>query len=106
MNDISFELKTRLQNNQNRQKDIKKSIEFLPKGHINILNRNNKGYYYLTYREGNKVKNDYLGVVGKADLSKTINRLHQRQVIETELKNLKKEEKTLKKLIKSTNEII
>lgn len=100
MNNITFELNTRLQNNQNRQKEIEKSIEFLPKGHINILNRNGKGYYYLTYREGNKVKNDYLGVEGKTDLNKTINKLHQRQVIEIELKNLKNEEKTLIKLLK------
>lgn len=98
--DITFELSIRLQNNQNRQKEIEKSTEFLPKGHINILKRNGKGYYYLTYREGNKVKNEYLGVVGKIDLNKTINKLHQRQAIEIELKNLKNEEKTLKKLLK------
>lgn len=99
MNDITFELKTRLQNNQNRQIEIEKSIEFLPKGHINTLYRNNKGYYYLTYREGKKVRNEYLGVEGKTDLNKTINRLHQRQVFDMELKELKKEEKTLKKLL-------
>lgn len=99
MNDITFELKTRLQNNQNRQIEIEKAVEFLPKGHINTLYRNNKGYYYLTYREGKKVKNEYLGVEGKTDLNKTINRLHQRQVYDLELKELKKEEKTLKKLI-------
>lgn len=99
MNDITFELKTRLQNNQNRQIEIEKSIEFLPKGHINTLYRNNKGYYYLTYREGKKVRNEYLGVEGKTDLNKTINRLHQRQVFDMELKELKKEERTLKKLL-------
>lgn len=100
MNDIVFELQTRLNNNLERQKEIKKAIEFLPKGHINILNRNGKGYYYLTYRDGKKVKNDYLGAVGKADLNKTITRLKQREVIESELKELKKDEKALGKLIK------
>ena len=74
-------------------------MEFLPKGHINILNRNNKGYYYLTYRQGKKVNNEYLGVVGKTDLNKTISRLKQRQIYENELKELKNEEKMLKKLI-------
>lgn len=100
MNDIGIELKTRLTNNLERQNEIVKTMDFLPKGHINILNRNGKGYYYLTYREGKKVKNEYLGVVGKADLNKTITRLKQRQVLEAELKELKKDEKNLEKLIK------
>ena len=99
MNDIVFELNTRLKNNQERQKAIEKSIEFLPKGHINVLNRNGKGYYYLTYREGNKVKNEYLGPEGRTDLNKTINRLKERKIYDSELKELKKEEKTLKKLL-------
>ena len=99
MNDIVFELKTRLQNNQDRQKEIEKSIQFFPKGHINTLYRNGKGYYYLTYREGNKIRNEYLGPEGKTDLNKTINRLRERKVYDAELKELKKEEKTLKKIL-------
>lgn len=99
MNDITFELKTRLNNNENKQKEIEKAIEFLPKGHINILNRNNRGYYYLTYREGKKIKNDYLGAVGKTDLNKIMNKLKERKIYDLQLKELKKEEKTLKKLI-------
>lgn len=99
MNNIAFELNTRLQNNQRTQKDISKSIEFLPKGHINILNRNGKGYYYLTYRDGKKINNDYLGVVGKTDINDTINKLKRRKVFDEQLKELKKEERILKKLI-------
>lgn len=99
MNNIVFELNTRLLNNQERQKEIEKTIEFLPKGHINILNRNGKGYYYLTYREGKKIRNEYLGPEGKTDLNKTMNRLKERKIYDNELKELKKEEKTLKKLL-------
>ena len=102
MSDIVFELNERLNNNKERQKEIEKSIDFLPKGHINVLNRNGKGYYYLTYRDGKKVKNDYLGAVGKVDLSKTISKLKQRETYIKELDELIKEEKTLNKLIKKT----
>ncbi len=102
MNDIEFELKIRLNNNLEGQKNLEREIEFLPKGHINILYRKEKGYYYLTYREGKKIHNDYLGPVGKADLNKTIEKLKKRQLYEKELLELKKEEKTLKKLIKNT----
>lgn len=99
MNNIVFELSTRLNNNVNRQKEIERSIEFLPKGHINVLKRNNKGYYYLTYREGKSVKNEYVGPEGKTDLSRIINKLKQREIYDREIKELKKEEKTLRKLI-------
>lgn len=94
------DLQERLEINKKRQLEIERILEFLPKGHINILKRNGKGYYYLTYREGKKVNNEYLGVVGKADLNKTITRLKQRENIKLELSELKNEEKTLNKLIK------
>ena len=99
MNDIVFELKTRLKNNLERQEQIEMSIQFFPKGHINTLYRNGKGYYYLTYREGSKIRNEYLGPEGRTDLNKTINRLKERKVYDLELKELKKEEKMLKKLL-------
>lgn len=99
MNNILSELNTKLDDNLSKQQEILKAIDFLPKGHINILNRNNKGYYYLTYREGKKIKNEYLGPVGKIDLTKTFVRLKERQIYDIQLKELKKEEKMLKKLI-------
>lgn len=95
-----LELNNRLKDNINRQSELVRAIDFLPKGHINTLYRNGKGYYYLTYREGKKIKNDYQGPVGKADLSKVISRLKLRQTYELELKELKKQEKELNKLIK------
>lgn len=99
MNDIVFELTTRLNNNISRQNEIERQTEFLPRGHINILKRNGKGYYYLTYRDGKKIKNEYIGPEGKTDLNRIINRLKQRSQYDIELKELKKEEKTLKKLL-------
>ena len=100
MNALTEELKERLNKNLNRQKQIDKSMDFLPKGHINTLYRSNKGYYYLTYREGKKIRNVYLGPEGKTDLSKTIQKLHERQTKEKELKELKKEEKRLNRILR------
>jgi len=39
----------------------KKEIESLRKGSIMIKNVSGHNYYYLRYRQGNKVKNDYIG---------------------------------------------
>ena len=103
MNDIKAELNNRLEKNKQEQDKILNSMNLLPKGHINTLYRNNKGYYYLTYREGKKVRNDYLGPVGKADLNDTIAKLRKREELNKQLEVLKKEEKTLKRLIKKSS---
>lgn len=100
MNSLKEELVERLNKNLEEQKEIEKSMEFLPRGHINTLYRNNKGYYYLTYREGKKIRNEYLGPEGKTDLSKTIERLHKRKINEDEIKKLKIEENKLNKILK------
>lgn len=88
---------------KNRRVEIQKEIESLKKqlkkirkGHINILYRNNKGYYYLTYRDGSKIKNDYLGPVGTTDLSKIMKDLNKREAIKKEIRTLKEEENSLK----------
>lgn len=36
-------------------------MEELPKGSLSETNKNGQKYYYLKYREGNKVKTKYLG---------------------------------------------
>ena len=101
----SLEIKNSLGNNLRRQTEINGIFDSLPKGHINTLYRNNKGYYYLTYRDGNKIKNDYLGPVGKVDVNETISKLNERAKLKKELIELKKEEKKLKKLLSKANEI-
>ena len=88
-----------LENNRNRQEMLKNELLLLPKGHINTLYRNGKGYYYLTYRNGKKINNDYLGPAGKADLREIMENLKKREDIKKEIKNLKEEEKELKKKI-------
>lgn len=100
MNELLLELTEKLNNNILKQKEIAKNIELLPKGHINILKRNGRGYYYLTYREGPKIKNDYLGAVGKVDLTETVSKLRQRDIYIKETKTLKEEEIKINKLIK------
>ena len=88
-----------LEKNEERQLVLKDKLLNLPKGHVNILYRNNKGYYYLTYRDGKKIRNDYLGPVGKEDLHKIFEKLTEREKIKREIRSLKLEEKQLKKTI-------
>lgn len=103
MEEIKKEALKKLEENLKEQEDINESMTLLPKGHINILYRKNKGYYYLTHREGKKVCNDYLGPVGKCDINETINKLALRDKYKKEIKRLKEEEKTLIKIIKKAS---
>ena len=81
-----------------REKQLKLKEELLniPKGHVNVLYRNGKGYYYLTYRDGKKIRNDYLGPVGKTDLSNVFNNLKIREEYKASIRRLKKAEQELK----------
>lgn len=105
MDNINSELNTLLNNNLKRQNEINNIFLSLPKGHVNTLYRNNKGYYYLTYRNGKKINNDYLGPVGKADLGDIISKLNERGKLKKELSELKKEEKKIQKLISKANDV-
>lgn len=105
MDNINSELNTLLNNNLKRQNEINNIFLSLPKGHVNTLYRNNKGYYYLTYRNGKKINNDYLGPVGKTDLSDIISKLNERGKLKKELSELKKEEKKIQKLISKANDV-
>jgi RecJ-like exonuclease len=93
------ELIRELELNEEKQLELKDKLLNLPKGHVNTLYRNNKGYYYLTYRDGKKIRNDYLGVVGKEDLHEIFEKLTEREKIKREIRSLKLQEKELKKNI-------
>lgn len=105
MDNINSELNTLLNNNLKRQNEINNIFLSLPKGHVNTLYRNNKGYYYLTYRNGKKINNDYLGPVGKVDLGEILDKLNQRAKLKKQLKEFKKEEVKINKSIKKANDI-
>ena len=49
------------QRNLEMQETYMQEIEALRKGSIMTKNVSGHNYYYLRYRQGNKVKNDYIG---------------------------------------------
>ena len=82
-----------------KQEKLSEKLLLLPKGHVNVLYRGGKGYYYLTYRDGYKVKNDYLGPADKTDLNNIFQQLTERENCKKEIRRLKEEAKNLKKEI-------
>lgn len=88
--------KQQLDENRAKQQEIKDLLLNYPKGHVNILYRSAKGYYYRTYREGKKVNNEYLGPVVSTDLSELFATMTERDRLKSRLRSLKEEERKIR----------
>lgn len=69
----------------------------LPKGSIKSKKINDKVYYYLSFRNGDKVISKYVGK-NEDELSTLQEQLQRRKQIEEILKKLKEEQKQISKL--------
>lgn len=92
-----------LYENVNKQIELGNKLQDFRKGSLVIKNRRNESYYYLSYRDGKKVKTDYLGKLSKSAVKKINDELNQNSVIKNELKKLHNEEVEIRKLIKTIN---
>lgn len=94
-------IKENLQRNLHIQKLYSKNMQNLRKGSVTVKIINGNEYYYLVYREGEKVKTDYIGVKGKTELDSIKKELKLRENYRKQILQLKKEEKELRKAIKA-----
>jgi len=87
------------QRNLEMQEAHKREITALRKGSIMIKTISGKKYYYLKYRHGDKVKNDYIGTDEKA--VETIRQeIEKRKYLQGVLKRLKIEFSQISKIVK------
>ena len=105
MSVLSDSIKDNLNRNLSNQELYLQQINSLPKGKIVIRKKRNSDYYYLQYRDKDKVIYDYLGPVSSFDISSLQNQINERNIYKDRLKNLKEEEKEMKKILKSIGEL-
>ena len=72
-------------------------LERLPKGSIKTKRVKDKVYYYLTFRDGDKVLTKYIGKDEEA-VTQIREQLQRRKQVEEILKKLKEERSQIKKL--------
>ncbi len=72
----------------------------LPKGSVFKRKIGNQEYFYLNYREGQKVISRFLGKSGSVDLSELQQKLGRRKELNSLLKKMKKELKELEREVK------
>ena len=69
----------------------------LPKGTISPKKLGNQTYYYLKYRDGDRIVSDY---IHKDDLAELTEKIEHRKHVELMIKSLKEELSTARKLLK------
>ncbi len=93
-------MRDELKRNLEMQAAYNNEIASLRKGKIIIKKIRSREYYYLLYRDGIKVKTDYLGSKEKVSVENLQKELDKRKYYEKTLKDLLREEKKLRKVIK------
>ena len=92
-------LREEKQRNLNMQKSYMQEIEPLRKGTIMTKNISGKIYYYLKYRQGNKIKNDYIGK-DENFVEKIRQEIEKRKYLQSVLKRLQLEYRQIHKVVK------
>ena len=91
---------------EKRMRSLKESYEeqllTLPKGTLRIRKKGNNTYYYLAYRNGQKVATDYIGK-DETDIARIKEQLEKRRHIEDMLKELTRELVLMKKVLGGVN---
>ena len=87
------------QRNLQMQESYKKEIAGLRKGSISVKTVSGANYYYLKYRQGNKVKNDYIGKDEKI-VEEIKREIEKRKHLQGVLKRLKDEYRQISIIVK------
>ena len=74
-----------------------KELSQLPKGKLTPKITKANTYYYLKFRDGNKVCAKYIGI-NEDDIQVVIEQLERRKVVEEIIKELKSEQAKIKKM--------
>ena len=83
--------------NNNMLAEYSCELETLPKGSIKAKKVNNRLYYYLVFREGEKVITKYIGK-DEESLASIREQLARRKQVEEIIKKLKEEKETIRRL--------
>lgn len=83
--------------NRNMISKYSKELASLPKGSINTKNKNGKNYYYLVFRDGQKVISRYIGK-DENQVAEIKEQLARRKQVQEILKKLEQERKQILKM--------
>lgn len=97
------ELKKDLYTNIEKQISLGNKLLDYRKGTLVLKRRNGIEYYYLSYRDKNKVKTDYLGKLTEKEINSITKEIEDGLKIKKNIKSLQEEEKEIRHLLKAIN---
>ena len=98
-NIIKDSLKEELDRNRRAQHAYLAEHSQLPRGSVTNRKRGDRTYTYLKYREGDKVRTDYVGIAEQVE-SEIREQVDQRKELEAAIQRLKHEERFIKKALR------
>ncbi|MCD4784103.1 MAG: hypothetical protein K8T10_09805 [Candidatus Eremiobacteraeota bacterium] len=96
---IKSVLQEELESSLETQKYYQKEISKLPRGSLSKKKTGGKAYYYLSYKEGSKVKTDYLGKLSDEKIKDYQDRINKRRHYQSQLRKVTKKIKYLRKVL-------
>lgn len=99
MSKISYILQEELDRLQRLAAQYQKEIDGLPRGSISLKKRNNRVYVYLAYRNGSRMKFDYIGREMSAKAVEYCVLVKKRQQIKKQLDELMLDIREIKKVL-------
>ena len=99
MNILISTLKEELETVKKMEVKYLSKIELLPKGSFFIRTVGQKNYGYLTRREGPKVKQEYLGLLNKKEISEFKEVVQKRRQYQQQLKSVREQIKFLQRAL-------
>lgn len=93
-------LKEELKRNLESQKVFSKKLESSLRGSLCIKKINSNDYYYLKYRQDNKVVTKYVGSVKNSNIEQIRKEINKSNEMNKVLHELKRNEKKLRRAIK------
>ncbi len=92
-------LREELEHAKRAKQRYEEGLDELPRGSLQKKKINDKAYYYIAYRNGNKVKFDYLGKLSDADIKSYREKIEKRKRYKKLIKDLDKEIKYLGRVL-------
>lgn len=82
------------------QKKYEEKIAQSPQGYLLARGAEGKKFYYLSYREGDRIKQEYLGKLSEEEIKKYKEQMNLKKQLREQLKETKQNIQYLEKLLK------
>ncbi len=82
------------------RKKYEEKLDRLPPGYLLRRGSPGRGYYYLSYRDGEKIKQDYLGKLSDDEIKKYKEQMRLKKQLRQQLREVKENIRYLEKLLR------